>query len=214
MAVPAVGLMTLAGLVLSIVQLESAAALVTTDYGRVFLAKMAGVLCLLGLAVLNRQRLTPRLGLSETGPRFLVRSIAGEIGLSVMILGLVATWRFTPPPRALVAPITEPVHRHIHTPQAMVELSLSPGRVGPVTIVMSLMTGDFGALDPKEVTVSLENARAGIEPMERRAERGADGTWQVDGLVIPVPGRWQLRVDVLISDFEKATLEDAVEVRS
>ena len=61
MAVPAVGLMVLAGLILSIVQLETPAALLTTDYGRIFLAKMAAVLCLLALAALNRQRLTPML---------------------------------------------------------------------------------------------------------------------------------------------------------
>lgn len=213
MAIPVVGLMVLAGLILSVVRLESPAALLTTGYGRIFLAKMAAVLCLPGLAALNRQRLTPLLSGKDVGPRYLVRSIAGEIGLAVIILGLVATWRFTPPPRALMAPITEPVNRYIHTPQVMAEMSLSPGQVGSVTMNMSLMTGDFGALDPKEVTVALGNSGTGIEPIERRAIRKADGTWQIEGLVLPVPGQWQVRVDVLISDFEKATLEDVVEFR-
>jgi copper transport protein len=211
-AVPAVGLMVLAGLILSVVQLKSPAALLMTDYGRIFLAKMAAVLCLLALAALNRQRLTPSLGAKDAGSRYLVRSIVGEIGLAVIILGLVATWRFTPPPRALLAPPAEPVKMHIHTPAAMVEMTLAPGRVGPATATLSLMTGDFAALDPKEVTLTLANPGAGIEPMERRAVRVADGIWRAEGLVLPVPGQWQVRVDALVTDFEKATLEGTVRI--
>jgi copper transport protein len=213
LAVPAVGLMAVAGLILSVVQLEDPAALWTTAYGRVLLAKMAFVLGLLALAALNRQRLTPMLAGKHPGPRHLERSIAGEIALGVVILGLVATWRFTPPPRALAAPAAEPATVHIHAPRAMAEVSLTPGRVGPVTMSLSLMTGDFGALDPKEVTVALAKPDAGIEPLERRAVKTAEGTWQVQGLVLPVAGQWRVRIDVLISDFEKATLEDAVAIR-
>jgi copper transport protein len=213
LAVPVVGLMVLAGVVLSVVQLESPAALLATDYGRIFLAKMVAVIGLLGLAVLNRQRLTPMLGLKAIGWRHLLRSIAGEIGLAVVILALVATWRFTPPPRALLGPPAEPVKMHIHTPAVMAEITLAPGGAGPTTVTLSLMSGDLGALDPKEVTVTLANPGAGIEPMERKAARMRDGQWRAEGLILPVAGRWQVRVDVLISDFEKATLEDGVEIR-
>jgi copper transport protein len=62
------------------------------------------------------------------------------------------------------------------------------------------------------VTVTLANPGAGIEPMERKAVRMPDGQWRAEGLVLPVAGRWQVRVDVLVSDFEKMTLEDTVEV--
>ncbi|WP_445500230.1 CopD family protein [Microvirga sp. G4-2] len=86
-AVPAVGLMVLAGLVLSIVQLGSPAALRTLAYGRIFAARMVAVARLLALATLNRQLLTSMLT-KEAGARHLVRSI--------VILGLVATWRFIP----------------------------------------------------------------------------------------------------------------------
>jgi copper transport protein len=95
----------------------------------------------------------------------------------------------------------------------MVEMSLKPGRVGPVTITMRLATDDFAALDPKEMTVTLADTGAGIEPIERRAVKAADGTWQVEGLLLPVPGQWRVRVDVLVSDFEKATFEGTVQIR-
>ena len=165
LAVPTVGAMALAGVVLGLVQIRSPSALLTTSYGQVFLAKMAGVCLLLGLATLNRQRLTPALAKSD-GSRNLVRSIVGEIGLAVVILGLVATWRFTPPPRALMAAAAEPVSIHIHTAPAMVEVTLRPGHVGQVRATLVLMTGDFGPLDPKEVSLAIANPEAGIEDIQ------------------------------------------------
>jgi copper transport protein len=193
------------------VQIETPAALVATAYGRVFLAKMVAVALLLTFAGLNRQRLTPALA-TPAGSRNLIRSVAAEIMLAIAILGLVATWRFTPPPRALAAAAAEPISVHFHTAQAMVQLTLSPGHVGPVTASM-IVTTDFGPLDPKEVTLTLANPVAGIEPIERRAERAADGSWRVENLVVPLPGRWRVRVDALISDFNKATVEGDVDVR-
>jgi copper transport protein len=212
-AVPMVGLLVLAGLILSIIQVETPAALLSTAYGRVLLAKLAAVIALLALAALNRQRLTPALAQAPAASRSLIRSIMAEVALAAVILGLVATWRFTPPPRAFVPTVAEPVSTHIHTSQAMVELTLRPDRVGPVQASMSLMTGDFGPLDPKEVTLTLANPSAGIEPIERKAQRSQDGTWQVDNLVVPQPGRWRVRVDALVTDFNKAILEGEVDIR-
>ena len=34
--------------------------------------------------------------------------------------------------------------------------------------------------------------------------------WRVDRLHFPLPGRLQVRVEILVSDFEKVTLEDTV----
>ena len=121
------------------------------------------------------------------------------------------TWRFTPPPRALGAP--EAAIIHLHTPEAMLDLTATPGRPGPVTIHLSLMTRKLEVLGSKEVTVSLANPGAGIEPMVRHAVKMADGTWQVEKVVLPVPGRWIVRVEVLVTDFEKFTLESSVELR-
>jgi copper transport protein len=95
----------------------------------------------------------------------------------------------------------------------MVELTLSPGRAGPVRASMTLMAGDFGPLDPTEVTLTLAKPSAGIEPIERPARRGADGSWQIDSLIVPQPGRWQVRIDALITDFDKAILEGEVDIK-
>jgi hypothetical protein len=57
-----------------------------------------------------------------------------------------------------------------------------------------------------------ERAGPGVEPIERRAERAGEGEWEVRGLIVPVSGRWQVSVDVLVSDFEKMRLDGDVTI--
>jgi copper transport protein len=199
--------MLLAGLWLSFVQLGSIEALWTTAYGLVLCAKLAAVLVLLGLAGLNRFRLA-----TAESAGSLVRSIGAEIILAVLILGLVAVWRFTPPPRALALAAAAPARVHIHTEALMADLTLEPARVGTARASIVVLRGDFSPFDAKEVALVLSYPAAGVEPI-RRAATLREGVWQIDALPLPVAGRWQVRVDVLVSDFEKQMLEDSVEIR-
>ena len=50
------------------------------------------------------------------------------------------------------------------------------------------------------------------EPFERKAVLGADGYWSVRDVPLPFAGRWQLRIDALVTDFEKLTLGGEFEV--
>jgi copper transport protein len=90
LAVPVVGVLVLTGLVLAIVQLESFRALIATRYGIILSVKLALVIVLLGLAALNRFRLTPMLALDPLNTRPLVRSILAECAVVVAILAVVA----------------------------------------------------------------------------------------------------------------------------
>src|SRR5262249_10956883 len=63
-----------------------------------------------------------------------------------------------------------------------------------------------------EVVLVLANPAAGIEPMRRTAVPAGDDAshWRIDDLRVPVAGRWQLRVEILIGPFERLTVEDTV----
>jgi copper transport protein len=211
-AVPLVGLLVLTGLVLAIVQLESFRALIDTNYGIILSIKIALVLALLGFATLNRYRLTPVLAREPTNTRPLVRSILAECVIVAGILAVVAGWRFTPPPRALAAAAVTPLAIHIHTEKAMFQVLASPGRVGSNSLVLQLMNGDGSPLSAREATLTLSLPERGIEPLERKAVPGADGYWSVRDVPIPVAGRWHIRIDALVSDFERITLQDEFDV--
>jgi copper transport protein len=211
-AVFVVTMLVLTGLALSIVQLGSLDAINETQYGFILAIKSILVAILLGVAGLNRYLLTPALAADPHNTRPLRRSILAECIIAVAILAVVAGWRFTPPPRALAAAATPPLAIHIHTEKAMFQVLVSPGRVGVDHFVLQLMTGDGALLPAKEATLTLSLPERGIEPFERKAVPGADGSWSVRDVAIPFAGRWHLRIDALVTDFEKITLEDDFDV--
>jgi copper transport protein len=212
-AVPLVGFLVLSGLALSIIQLGSLRALIETPYGILLSIKLSLVIALLGLAALNRFLFTPAVIADYENTRPLLGSILLECVLAVGILAVVAGWRFTPPPRASVAPAAAPLAVHIHTDAAMFQVLVSPGKVGANDFVLQLMTGDAALLPAKEATLILSLPERGIEPMERRATLGPDGYWHVRGVALPLAGRWHMQIDALVTDFQKIMLEDELEVR-
>ncbi|MEA2939909.1 MAG: copper transport protein [Bradyrhizobium sp.] len=211
-AVPVVGVVALTGLLLGAIQLESFQALTGTNYGRILCIKLALVAVLLALAALNRFRLTPALQSPPHHARPLVRSIAMECAVVVAILALVAGWRFTPPPRSLGSGVGPPLALHIHSDKAMFQVLISRSRAGTDDFVLQIMAGDASPLQAKEVSLFLSLPEKGIEPMERKAARGTDGIWTIRDVPIPFAGLWRIRVDALITDFEKVTLEEELDV--
>jgi len=215
--VPVVALLAVSGLWLAFVQLDHVDALWTTGYGRVLACKLAAVAVLVALAAANRYRLVPRFerdGAAAARP--LAISIAFELAIALTILGLVALWRFTPPPRALAA--DAPISLHIHGEKAMAQIEIERAKQQSPQVSVLVLDGAFQPLAAKEVTLVLANPAAGIEPIRISATRaGASGQtsaatsdWRIGDLRIPVAGRWNLRVEILISDFEKRIVEDTV----
>ena len=202
-----------AGVLLAVTQLRSLEALWTTAYGRVLTVKLLLLALLFGFAVVNRFRLTER---SERGDARAVHRLGASIRLEIIlvltIFVVAAAWRFTPPPRALAEAAAAPASVHIHGAKAMAELEIAPGRAGPSTASIAILNGDFGPLEAQDVTLVIANPAAAIEPIRRPAQRAPDGTWTIDDLNLPLPGRWSVRIDILISDFELAKLEGEIEI--
>jgi len=164
---------------------------------------------LLGLAAGNRYRLVPRLksgGAAAARP--LATAIALEFITALVILALVALWRFTPPPRALATSAPISIHLHGEKAMAQIEIERASGQAGRADVMV--LDGAFQPLAAKEVTLVLANPAAGIEPMRRVAARARENVWSIDDLRVPVAGRWNVRVEILIDDFEKVTVEDEV----
>jgi copper transport protein len=210
-ALAGVAALLAAGATLTALQLRTPADLLDTAYGQVLAAKLVAFAALLALAAWNRVMLTkPVLAGDHGAGRRLSRIIALEIALLLLVAGLVGVWRFTPPPRALLAAERPGVSVHIHDPRAMADVLLLPGEHAGSRAQVTLLGGDYDVMPAKEVTVILANPEAGIEPIERKAIRLPDGRWQADGFVMPVAGRWTVRIDVLIDDFDKLMMEGSV----
>jgi copper transport protein len=209
-AIVVVALLALTGLTLATIQLENFAALVKTKYGIILSIKLGLVAALLILAALNRFRFTPALARDANATKPLSRSILFEGMLALGILAVVAGWRFTPPPRSLIP--DAPLAIHIHNDKAMFQVLVSPGRVGSDDFVLQLMNGDGSLLHAREATLTLSLPERGIDEIERQGTLGADGFWHVARVPLSVPGRWHIRIDALVTDFEKITLEDDLDI--
>ncbi|WP_370042178.1 copper resistance CopC/CopD family protein [Sinorhizobium fredii] len=210
---PLLGCLIVTGLLLGVVQVQEPLALFTTAYGEVFLVKLALLVLVFVLAALNRWRWTePAEHRDPSAMRRLALSVAAETAIVILIFGVVAVWRFTPPPRALALAAAQPTVVHIHTDKAMANVQLSPRGAGQVEASIDLSTGDFEALNAKEVTLVLAHPSAGVEAIRRSARRTAGENWRIDQILIPLPGTWHVRIDILISDFEIVKLVGEAEI--
>lgn len=129
------------------------------------------------------------------------------------IPSVAAVWRFTPPPRALEIAAAQPATVHLHAARAMANVRLSLGRAGQVAASIEVFSKEAKVLTPREVTLVLSNPASGIEAIRRPAQRTGERNWRVDGVVVPLPGTWHVRLNLLVSDFELVKLEGKVGIR-
>jgi copper transport protein len=85
-------------------------------------------------------------------------------------------------------------------------------RTRGAAVEILVLDAELRPLAVKEVTLVLSLPAAAIEPLRRDAIAAGEGSWRVDDLRVPLAGRWRLRVEILIDDFEKVALEDQVEL--
>ena len=210
LAMIAVPLLVLLGIVLARIQLDAWEALNDTRYGLLVIAKVLLTALLLGLAALNKSVLTPLLPRSADR---MATAIRAELAIGLAILAVTAFLSQTPPPATQHTHEHDTSHLHglvvrMESGGHLTEIEIVPAVAGRNLIVVRL---DLPA-DPKEVAIELSNPTAGIEPI-RRMMAYDNGTYVLHGPELAVAGTWKIRLDVLITDFDKATFETEIPVR-
>lgn len=203
MALPAVLLMLGSGSALALLRWGSPD-LLASDWARLLAAKLLLVTIMLSLALWHRFRVMPRLAHRADIP--VRRSVVLEAGLGLAVLALAMGFRLAPPPSSAPTPFADPVSIHIHTDRAMVDLAATAPYPGLTGFRMILSDGDFVPLDPKEIILSLTDTGAGIGPLTASAAQTGPGEWTVAPMTLPTPGPWDVRVTLLITDFEQIRL--------
>ena len=208
----AVAPLLLSGMTLAAVQMGIPSTRWLSPYGLILTAKLGLLAALFTLALWNRRWLTGPVLTGETVARRRLRqSIAFEMGIVVVILGLVSGWRFTPPPRALVlAPlqsvVADPVLIHLKDASTMAMVTISPGQAGAVAVDIAVMDVQGTPKDAQSIAIAMSSPALGIEPIHRDAVASGDG-WVIEGLTIPVAGDWMIELDMRIGRFELTRLQ-------
>jgi len=99
---------------------------------------------------------------------------------------------------------------HLHTEKAMANVTVSPGRAGPVDIAIQLETADERPLAAKAVSVTL---KSGSTSQIFEAVRGSDDRWQVR-TSLPVSGRWTLGLGISISENNRINIEAPIQIEA
>ena len=216
----ALTILVLSGAWLAYRQLTGWSGLVNSSYGQILLAKLLLVLILLALGAYNRYHLTPKIRLQQIpAQRQLTRVIHLEIGLMVLVLALVALWRFTPPPRsAAQAEVTRAEATNSDASHMLelanddLEAKLSFSANNQLWVQLSYK--DHTVFSAQAVTLSFSQPQLGIEPIIVNATLnstlGKSQQWQVEALNLPAITDWQLEITVLVSDFERLRLQGSV----
>ncbi len=219
-AMLAVAVLVLAGVALALILVETVSGLVSTRYGLLLLGKIGVVALVLLLALDNKRRLTPAIEAGDGGARRrLARNIRLEIaGIGAIIL-LTALLGRTPPPRALAetahahAGHSEPLTTHATDARGRhAEITITPGRAGRNVVTVRFAGADGAAFTPKEVRLEAALPARSIEPVSRAMTLTPDGA-RYEGGDLNLPGSWSLRIDALVTEFDKAIFETDVELR-
>jgi copper transport protein len=222
-AVPTVVALAICGVVITASRVDDVELALSSEYGQILLAKLILVTALLGVAAVNRLAVTPKLiqG-SNIAADTLRRNIGIEIALGMAILAMTTFLVHSPPPTAAMH-ASHAGHRDDHEvdPRKSVAvesrgrvavISVAPGRAGGNAITVELRGPDAGPLQLEDVQIALSHSDAGIEPLERTATPAGEGRYTLARVDLPLTGRWTVRVDALISDFEKASFEAEITI--
>jgi hypothetical protein len=124
--------------------------------------------------------------LAETGLGLCVLLFVGALGTMSPSSHAHSTNTTVPPDAAFV---------HIHTNEAMAEVTLEPGRIGQANATIRVLRDDFSEYPAKDVQLILEPSGPGPKLL-RNAAHLPDGTWQVNAVDLTQAGVWTVRVTI------------------
>jgi hypothetical protein len=112
----------------------------------------------------------------------------------------------------VAAPENEDFFTHLHTEKAMANVTVSPGRSGPVDIAIQLETVDETPLTAKSVSVTLSETQTGRTLPTMSASRSGDDGWRLKVAELKA-GKWMLGLDIAISDQDRVRVESPILIK-
>lgn len=209
-ATVAVAVMVLTGSFATWREVQTPAAVLSTDYGRLLLGKTTVVAAMLVAAWGARALVLRRFRGREPGVRDLLalrRSVVLEAGLGAAVVALTAVLVQTTPARTSYAP----TYSGTSTAGALsVQVDVEPARRGVNAFHVYLQAADGRALDVPEVTGRLTREGTTVDV---RLQRESLGHYENLRVVVPAAGEWRLELVVRTTEIDSATTTQTVPFR-
>jgi copper transport protein len=208
-ALASVVAIAITGLVQAYIDVRRVADLFDTTYGLLVLAKMVLLVVLVGFGWVNRDRIIPRLrrlvgDAAAPGSVGVLarRSLRGELGVMLLVLGVTAALiAYAPPIDAAPGPFSTTTSLG----PAELELSVEPAQVGLNEVHVYLIDAKDGSpfTKTKELTVDASLPAKGIGPLKLQVNKAGPGHYVVSGAQLSPGGTWVLEVTDRVSAFDE-----------
>ena len=208
-ALLSVGLLTATGTYLAVMHVKSWGALFGSGYGRLVLAKIAGLAVALLLASYNLFKTRKGLAASAADPaasqrwsEILRKAVRGEVLVTMVVIALAAALVSVPPANSgTFAP--EVFEASADLNGAFVTATLAPARVGKSSAHFYILnpdgSPDGSVVDPKLILTEVDQ---NLGPFEYRGLILAPGHFVVTGIDLPAAGTWKMYMIVTRGKFD------------
>ncbi len=157
--------------------------------------------------------------------RGLRRSVLAEVTIGILVLVITTMLTGTQPGRAAtesadaVAAVRRVTSRttlvpfDVGTPggHGKVQIELTPGQVGENSVQVVVFGPDGGLVTVPEVRLTFTQESQKVGPIDAEiTDKG--GYWTSDGLTLPLPGTWTMKVTVRTSDIDEITVSKKVTI--
>jgi copper transport protein len=218
-ALGAVLVIAVTGVIQAYIDVRSFHGLFHTTYGALIIVKVALLSTLIGLGWVNRDRVIPALkrivgdGRPPGGVGGMARrTMRGELALMIGVFGVTAALiSYAPPIDAASGPfaITTTIGA------AELEMTLEPAKVGLNTVHIYLINAKDGTqfTATKELTVTARQPAKGIGPLQLKAIPAGPGHYVLNSAVLSPGGTWDIEIMDRVSEFEQHNRTIKVPIR-
>ena len=209
LALGCVVVLLVTGTIQAIEHVGSWDALLSTGFGRAVVAKVGLIAALIGLGVVNRRRVVPRLRAlvaRDAAPgaagRLLRRALRAEVALVVVVIAVTSALVGMAPPSSSAG---GPFSGSAALGPLRLEATADPARVGANEIHLYLLRARDGTPfgGTKELTVTLSLPSRNIGPLSARARAAGLGHYVVETVQLVPAGDWRLTVTSRVSEFDQ-----------
>ena len=110
---------------------------------------------------------------------------------------------------ASAAPSEDNAFVHIHGAQAMADVTIAPGRAGPVRITLRLSREDFSPVETKRVALVL--TQPGRDDLTLPVRPGTEpGEWWAGPTTLPAGGVWNVKIHVTLASGASELLDGPI----
>lgn len=219
LALGAVVVIAVTGIIQAYIDVRSFHGLFHTTYGALIIVKVILLLALIGFGWVNRERVIPMLkqlvgdGQSPGGVGALTRrTMRGEFALMLCVFGVTAALiSYAPPIDAASGPFS------INTTigPAELEMTVEPARVGSNTIHLYLINAKDGSqfTATKELVATADLPAKGIGPLPLKANLAGPGHYAFNSAELSPGGTWDIEITDRVSEFEEFSKTVKVSIR-